>query len=117
MCRLFRYVSMMWQERQNAVLSERVISFCMPAARQNSGRKTSTQNASIFPARLAVASGRTTIAHASTALNTTRTTMAMVGITPVDSDALLLQSPYKRHEILDLLRFQALAVSRHLAFA
>src|SRR5579862_5251298 len=107
----------MWQERQKAVLSERVISFCMPAARQNSGKKKSTQNARIFPARLTVVAGRTTITPASTALNTTRITMAMVGITSVDSDALLLKSSYKRDEILDLLGFQALSVSWHLAFS
>src|SRR5580700_1598992 len=118
MCRLFPYGSMMWQERQKAVLSERCISFSMPATREKSGRKKSTPNARIFPARLTVIAGRTTITPARTALNRTRITMAMVGIEPAKSNgSSLLQAADVGHEILDLLRLQAFAVRRHFAFA
>src|SRR5580658_805760 len=108
---------MRWQERQKAVLSERCISFAIPATRENSGRKKSTPNARIFPARLTVIAGRATRTPASTALNSTRTTMAMVGIDLKSDSSLLLQRTEKSDEILNLLRLQALAVSRHLAFA
>src|SRR5580692_10801905 len=109
---------MMWQERQNAVLSERCISFCIPATSEKSGRKKSTPNARIFPARLAVITGRTTTTPASTALNSTRITIANVGIGPRTSCSLLLfQSANVSDEILDLVRFQAFAIRRHLALA
>src|SRR5580692_8043633 len=109
---------MMWQERQNAVLSERCISFCMPATRENSGRKKSTPNARIFPARVTVIAGRTTRTPASTALKRTRITMAMVGIELRKSACQsLLQGADVRDEILDLLWFQTFAISGHFAFA
>src|SRR5580704_5127079 len=108
----------MWQERQNAVLSERCISFSMPATSEKSGRKKSTPNARIFPARLTVMAGRTTSTPASAALNRTRMTMAKVGISSNQSDTpLFLQGANVRNEILDLICFQAFAVSRHFAFA
>src|SRR5271169_5331897 len=109
---------MRWQERQNAVLSERCISFSMPSTREKSGRKKSTPNARIFPARLAVIAGRRTTTPASTALNSTRITMANVGISPTTSySRLLLQGANVRDEILDLICLQAFPVSRHFPFA
>src|SRR5580658_6713097 len=109
---------MMWQERQKAVLSERCISFSIPATSEKSGRKKNTPNARIFPARLTVIAGRTTNMPASAALNRTRMTMAMVGIRPSQSgSASLLQGAKVSDEILDLVCFQAFAVSRHFAFA
>src|SRR5580704_2210528 len=108
---------MMWQERQNAVLSERCISFCIPATSEKSGRKKSTPNARIFPARLAVIAGRTTTMPASTALNSTRITMANVGMAPKKSASdSLLQSANVSDEILDLICFQAFCVCRHFPF-
>src|SRR5580693_235962 len=105
---------MRWQERQNAVLSERCISFSMPATREKSGRKKNTPNPRIFPARLTVIAGRTTTTPASTALNSTRITIANVGIGPRTSYShLLFQSANVSDEILDLVRFQAFAVRRH----
>src|SRR5580693_3779973 len=108
---------MRWQERQNAGLAERCISFSTPATREKSGRKKNTPNARIFPARLTVIAGRTTTTPASTALNSTRTTMAMVGIDLKSDSSLLLQRADVSDQVLNLFRLQALAVSRHLAFA
>src|ERR1700722_14404 len=109
---------MMWQERQNVVLSERCNSFSMPATREKSGRKKSTPNARIFPARLMVIAGRTTTTPARTALNRTRITMATVGIELAKSNGFsLLQAADVSDEILDLLRLQAFAGRRHFAFA
>src|SRR5580704_15285522 len=105
MCRLRPYESMMWQERQNAVLLERSISFSMPAMREKSGRKKSTTNARIFPALLAVIAGRATRTPASAALNKTRITMAIVGMEPRNSAGFsLLQGADVADEFLDLLR-------------
>src|SRR5580704_8130831 len=109
---------MMWHERQNAVLSERCISFSMPATMEKSGRKKSTPKARIFPARLTVIAGRTTKTPASAALNSTRITIANVGIGPKSSYSLLFfQGTNVGDEILDLVRFQAFAVRWHLALA
>src|SRR5271170_5252646 len=83
----------------------------MPNASEKSGRKKSTPNARIFPARLTVIAGRTAITPASTALNRTRMTTAMVGIAPGKTDCvLLLQRANVTYEILDLLRLQTFAV-------
>src|SRR5580658_5929588 len=109
---------MMWQDRQNAVLSERCISFSIPATREKSGRKKSTPNARIFPARLTVIAGRTTTTPASTALKTTRITMANVGMAPKKSSSgSLLQRANVSDEILDLIRLKAFSIRRHFAFA
>src|ERR1700721_1237017 len=118
MCRPFPYESMMWQERQNAVLFERSISFSMPIASANTGRKNSTPNARIFPVRVAVAAGRATRAPTSAALNKTRITIAIVGIDPTRFRGFsLLQAAKERDEILNLFWLQAFAVSRHLPLA
>src|SRR4029077_19699790 len=109
---------MIWQGRQNAVLLERSISLSIPARREKSGRKKSTPNARIFPARLTVIEGRTTRTPASTALNKTSITIAIVGIELRKSAPLsLLQGADVSDEVLDLLWFQAFAVRRHLGFA
>src|SRR5579863_3005486 len=115
MCRLFPYESMMWQERQNAVLFERSISFSMPIASANTGRKKSTPNARIFPVRVAVAAGRATRTPASAALNKTRITIAIVGIDPTSFRGFsLFQAAKERDEILNLFWLQAFAIGRHL---
>src|SRR5271169_1361728 len=97
---------MIWQDRQNAVLLERSISLSMPATREKRGRKKSTPNARVFPARLAVIAGRTTTTPASTAVNRTRITTAIVGIGSAHSNSSsLLQSTNVGDEILDLVWF------------
>src|SRR5580700_4436724 len=59
MCSVFPNGSMVWQDRQNAVLLERSSSLEIPIQAHKTGRKKRTRNAMIFPPRVTVTLGRT----------------------------------------------------------
>src|SRR5271155_769347 len=78
MYRLLPYESMVWHDKQNAVVVERSISLEMPIAPHSAGRRKNAMKARIFPDGVLTSPGRTTITETSAALTSTRMAMSVV---------------------------------------
>src|SRR5271169_5730109 len=85
---------MVWQERQNAVVSDCANLLETPMAPQRIGRKKRSRKARIFPPRVVVMLGRATTTPISAAVSSARLTIKVVA-------GAIGSRPYRAHLVRD----------------